>query len=129
METPEYFENEHIRFQVVEGVLHTWYRKGATIDLPAAEAIVKERLKLLNGRTLPMILYDEGIKEVKRDARIYMSTGDGVLGVSAGAFIVTNPFTKMVVQFFIALNAKNSHFPIKTFSNKEDALNWLEGYK
>lgn len=126
---PEIFENNFIRFEVINGVLHTWYRKGATIDLDAAKVIVSERLKLLNGRVMPMVLYDEGIKEVKRDARIYLSSGDGVQGINASAFIVTNPFTKMVVQFFLALNAKNSGFPIRTFSNSEDALLWLETYK
>jgi hypothetical protein len=128
MEITESFENQWIRFQIVDGIIWTWYKKGAVIDLEAAHEIVASRLKLLNGRELPMLLQDEGIKEVKREARIYMSKADGIRGVTAGAFIVTNPFTKMVVQFFLVLNNDNV-IPTKTFRTKEEALSWLENYK
>jgi hypothetical protein len=129
MESSEFFEDDIIRFRIEDGILFTYYRKGASIDLDGAKKIVQNRLHLLNGRVLPMILLDEGIKEVKREARIYLSEGEGVQGISACAFIVTNPFTKVVVQFFLALNAKSNAFPVKTFSAEEDGLKWLEAYK
>lgn len=129
MSNAEFFEDDLIRFRIEDGILYTYYRKGASIDLDGARKIVKNRLELLNGRILPMILLDEGIKEVKREARIYLSEGEGVQGISACAFVVTNPFTKVIVQFFLALNAKSNAFPVKTFSNEADGLNWLDAYR
>ncbi|MBL7811195.1 MAG: hypothetical protein JNL57_03140 [Bacteroidetes bacterium] len=128
MSHQEYFENQYIRFEIREGILYAWYRKGAVIDLNAAHSIVSDRLNLLKGRKMPMLLQDEGIKEVKREARIYMSKAEGIEGVSAGAFIVTNPFTKMVVQFFLVLNNDNV-IPTKIFRTEEEALAWLQTYK
>lgn len=129
MDASDFFENDCVRMHIKGGILHGWYRKGAVIDTQQAKIIVQQRLRLLNGRSLPMIVFDEGIKEVKRDARIFLSEGDGIKGIKATVFVVTNPFTKIVVQFFLALNARNSNIPTKTVSSMEEGLDWLENYR
>jgi hypothetical protein len=122
-------ENDFCRMEIHNGIMHSYYKKDVVIDKKGAELIVEDRLKLIGERNLPVLVYDEGTREVKRDARVYLSSEAGMKGITAGAFIITNPVTKMVVQFWLALNANNSKFPIKTFSTADEALKWLESYK
>ena len=118
-------ENEFCKMQIREGILYSWYKKGVVIDLSAAKQIVVDRHKLIGDQKLPVLVFDEGAKEVKREARIFLSLEEGMKGITAGAFIVTNPVTKMVVQFWLALNVIKSNFPIKSFSTEEEAVKWL----
>lgn len=129
MNTDQKIENEFCSMQIKEGILYSWYKKGVVIDLTAAKLIVADRHKLIGDLKLPVLVFDQGTNEVKRDARIFLSSEEGMKGISAGAFIVTNPVTKMVVQFWLSLNVIKSNFPIKSFTKEEDAVAWLTAYK
>jgi hypothetical protein len=122
-------ENEFCKLQIKDGILYSWYKEGVVIDLQAAKQIVIARHELIGEREYPVLVFDEGAKEVKRDARIYLSTEEGMKGITAGAFIVTNPVTKMVIQFWLSLNVIKSNFPIKSFSKEHEAVQWLSSYK
>ncbi len=128
MNTQLEIENEFCKMQIKDGVLYSWYKEGVVVDLIAAKKIVEARHTLIGESKYPVLVFDQGTKEVKREARIYLSTEEGMKGITAGAFIVNNPVTKMVIQFWLSLNVVKSNFPIKSFSNEKDALIWLKSY-
>jgi len=60
---------------------------------------------------------------VSKEARTMVSNNEMTKTHKAVAMLVSNPLTKLIASFFLGLN--KPQFPIKSFTNKEEAIAWL----
>lgn len=118
------FENEHIKIEIIDGIMHGTYKKGFKITLDDAKKIVSERSKLLGGKSLNAIIFDGGVVSMDKAARDYLSSDEGISGLKSVAIIENSFFSKMLINFFLKLT--NPKIQVKAFSNPEEALKWLK---
>lgn len=120
-----YFDNDYTSYRFHDDVLHIIYHPGVSIDLNAAVQIVKDRLLLQEGLSLPILCDIRGIKEINKQARAYLAVEGSTL-INAVAVIVEPPVSKMLSEFYI--RTSNPPIPTQSFENMEDALAFLKGF-
>lgn len=118
------FENEHIRLEYRDGILFGWY-KCAYVDLDLAKQIVHWRKEFTNHTPARLLLQQDGLKAINREARLYLNSDEGVDKVHAAAIVARNPFEKHLANFFIQISLLKSKIPVKLFSDENSALEWL----
>ena len=128
MKENEIFENDLMRLVLKDGIVHGWYKKGV-VDLEKAKRIVSERKAYTKGKTIIMLVRQEGLKGITREARQYLSSEEGVEGVAAGALIVNSAFESHMANFFIRITVIRPKVPSKVFTNEKNALRWLQQFK
>ena len=60
---------------------------------------------------------------VTKEVRTMVSNPDMTKTHKAVAMLVSNPLTRLIASFFLGLNKPK--FPIKSFTNSDDAILWL----
>jgi len=118
--------NDYASYKFVDGILIITYNKDVVIDLPTAVYVVKERLSIHEGRTLPVLCDVRHIKEVNKAARSYLAMEGSIL-VKAVAFIVDSPVSEMLSEFYLRTNTPT--IPTRAFNNFDLALKFLNPYK
>lgn len=118
------FENSQIKMEVVDGILYATYKSGLKLTLDDVQNIVKERLVLLEGKSLPVLIIDAGVVSMDKSARDFLSSEDGISGLKAAAIIENSLFSKMLINFFLKLT--NPKLQVKAFGSHDEALNWLK---
>lgn len=108
-------------------IIHVVHPPKIQITLEIAQECVEERLKLSAGNVYPLFSDLRNIVSVDEDARQYLSQGDAVKYLSAGAFLVGNSVNKLMAATFILFN--RPVVPTKFFTNITEALRWLEYHK
>jgi hypothetical protein len=81
-------------------------------------------MKLAEGNLYPLLIDAKSIVSMDRSARKRFSNEETV---SAVALIVGTPLSKIIGNFFTGLN--KTAIPLKLFSSKTDALEWLKEYQ
>ncbi|MDB4089453.1 hypothetical protein N9544_07520 [Flavobacteriales bacterium] len=123
------YNTDFINLSLENGIIVVVYKKGPiTIDI--AKELVEKRLDFCKGKDYPFLLCDEGIgiNGMDREAREYMGEGRATEGISATAFYTKSTFNKYLVNFFLRISNKQTNFPVKIYSNKEEAIKWLENF-
>jgi hypothetical protein len=120
-----YFENDYTSYRFHDDVLHIIYHQGVCIDLNAAVQIVKDRLLLQEGISLPILCDIRGIKEINKSARAYLAMEGSTL-IKAVAVIVEAPVSEMMSEFYI--RTSNPSIPTQSFENLEDAMVFLRNF-
>lgn len=116
-------ENPYVVYLMTYDLLHVVYKKGISIDLKAAQHIVRDRMLLQEGREMPVLCDIRGVKRVNKPARDYFAL-EGSLWVKALAFLIDPPITDMISDFYLGTHAPS--FPTRSFSNKSEALAFLK---
>lgn len=75
----------------------------------------------------PFFIDITGLSSVNEAARNYMASTEAAEFISAGAIYTTNTLAKIIGMAFKLLDEPKA--PVKVFTNKEDALSWLETFK
>lgn len=119
------FENEHIRLEYRDGIVYGWY-KSAYVDLELAKQIVQWRKEFTNFQTVKILLQQDGLKVIKREARVYLNSLEGVDMIHSAAIVARNPFEKHLANFFIQISLIKSQIPVKMFSDVSSADKWLK---
>ena len=120
-----YFENDYTSYRFHDGVLHIIYHQGVSVDLKAAQQIVKDRLLLHEGRLLPVLCDIRGMKEINKSARAYLAMEGSTL-IKAVAVIVEPTVSKMLSEFYI--RTSNPPIPTQSFEEIDDALVFLQEF-
>lgn len=120
-------DNEYAEIWLEDGIIFNSYKPNLVINLEIAKLMVKERLRITNGITRPLFVDISNLISVDLEAREYLSGGDAIKFASAGAIYSTNPISKFAGKLFIDVNQPNA--PTKIFSNKEEAIEWLQQFK
>ncbi|MCH2235025.1 MAG: hypothetical protein MK078_12305 [Crocinitomicaceae bacterium] len=122
------FEDEHVRFENIDGIMRCTFLNGP-ITLEIAKTIVKERLKFFDGTSYPIIITDVGIKSIKSEARQFLSSDEALVGIKASAMVAKNMFAKHLANFFVKINVIKPKIPTQIFMNEDAAVQWLEQFK
>ena len=127
MSSGTYFKNEVIELWLENGIVYAIYTKNAVITLEIAKEIVYERLRIVGARTYPSLSDYTGNMQITKEARAFFASSESIKQVSAGAFLVKNLIQQFLGNAFLKFNKPT--IPARIFSNKEDAIKWLEFYK
>lgn len=115
-------ENTYAIYLLTNDLLHIIYKKGHSIDLKAAQIIVKDRMMLQNGKPMPILCDIREVRKVNKPARDYFAR-EGSLWITALAFLIDPPVTDTISNFYLGTHALN--IPTRSFTKKSKALAFL----
>ncbi len=122
------FSSPHINFEIKDDILYVTYLPGGAINLEIAKEIVKTRLEYTENKSYPILVIDNGVVSMNKEARDYSSDKDGGLkGVLAGALLLKSVYSEFLGNFFLRIT--KPAIPAKVFTDKAKALEWLEQFK
>jgi hypothetical protein len=116
------------RFAIAEiknGMLFITYKKGISITLEDAKEMIKNRLLFTQNVSYPMLVQDEGISFIAKEARDFMSK-EGTEGVIAGAFVLKSVYSTFLINFYLSVTRPK--VPNRMFTDPTKALEWLEQF-
>lgn len=123
-----HFENDFMKLELREGVLIGWYKTGP-ITLELAKQAVAIRTEFVNHEPALMIAAEQGVRGFTRDARQYLGSAEGMQGLIAGAMVTKSAFASHIANFFIRVAMIKTKIPMRTFSDMDEAINWLKDFK
>lgn len=115
-----------VDFEIENGILIANMSKGLVVDVHHAQKMVDDRILFQNGIEYPVLIRVNGIKFASSKASSFMQK-EGLKGLKAGAFIISNPVEKIILNFLIMIH--RPAIPSKMFTNEKEALKWLQQYK
>lgn len=121
-------ENDYIKIELINGIVEATY-KPIYIDLDIAKEVLKTRQEVTLDGKYPMLLNGIGVKGIDKEARDFFSEPQGSLGLTATAILVNSRLDTFFANFLIKVNISKSNIPLKLFTEKSEALKWLENYK
>ena len=117
-------DTEHVYFEIVDGILYATYKDGVVIDLPTAHRIVESRLGFTGDQDMLVVVIIEGVATIDKTARYFISSPEGVKGLTAAAIIIDSPVAAVIGNFFASVN-RPEKIPVKLFTHKNKAVVWL----
>lgn len=122
MLTMKEIENDFMKFWVEDGILFSKYKKDTVLDLKTVTELIQMREKISVEKN-QYWLYDlAGIKSNTNEARHYVGE-HGHNFLNACAIIVDSYVTKFMFTSYEKF--KSPDFPFASFTNREEALQWL----
>lgn len=118
-------ENEFAKFWIDRGIMHFVYKEALVVDLQAAKKIVEDRIRCQDNIPYPAFADCRGLKEINREARNYLAK-EGSNLIVACALLSDSVVHKTMANFYLTLNKPST--PTKLFTDKNDALVWLQQY-
>lgn len=118
-----------IKFEIKDGILLGPYPPDFRIDLEIAKRIVQERLDFVNGQSFPALIDTTEVKSITKEARDYFNSDIAAAGISSAAIIVGSVFMSYIANFMIKVNWRRNKMPMRVFTDKNEALNWLKSLK
>ena len=119
----KHYENKYAVYLLTEDLIHIVYTV-KSIDLKAAQIIVRDRMKLQEGLSMPVLCDIRELQMVNKQARDFFAM-EGSLLIKALAFLIAPPVTDVLSEFY--LNTHRSDIPSKSFTLKSEALHFLKG--
>ena len=126
-EKQNFLANEYVEIWIEDGIIFEVFKPGTTINLEAGKKVVADRLKISNGKTMPLFVDMRQLLSINKETRRYMASQDALHYLSAGAFLVKSTINRMAFNAFRIIS--KPPIPTKGFTNKEKALNWLKYVK
>ncbi len=120
-------DNDYIEIWMEDGIIFSSYKPNLVINLEIAKLMVKERLKVTNGIERPLFIDISNLISVDLEAREYLSGGDAIKFIKAGAIYTKNPIAKFAGKLFVDVNQPQA--TTKIFTNKDEAIEWLQQFK
>jgi hypothetical protein len=120
------FDTSYVYFEIKNNILFATYKKGLRIDLDMAKKIVKQRLDFMQGREMPVIVFDDGVISISKEARDYLGSSQGNKNLKAGAIIKSTPVAKAIASFFLFVTKPS--IPARAFTDVDAALDWLSKF-
>lgn len=119
-------ETPYTYFEIENGILIATYKPNIRITLKYAKEIVASRIAFTGGVPMPTLVLNQGIIKMDKDARDYLSSARGIEGLKCAAILINSNFISLTVNFF--LKVTKPKLPVQTFTDKQEALNWLQGF-
>jgi hypothetical protein len=119
-------ETPYVFLKMENGILIATYKPNIRITLKHAKEIVAARITFTDGVAIPTLILNQGIIKMDKDARDYLSSAAGIKGLQCAAILINSNFISITVNFF--LNVTKPKLLVKTFTDKNEALQWLQGF-
>ena len=112
---------------ITNGISRCTYHKNLIVDAAIAKQMMEARLLLSGVATLPALVDARQGTYVTSSARRFLADKHSYKQVSAMAILINHHVMK--VLFNTLLRIKMCDTPVKLFTDQEEALAWLEGFK
>ena len=111
-----------------------FFDNGIVKDIPFTEDETLEKAKEAlaamkekkSDKKFPLLVDVSKQKSVTREARQYYSSNEITNLITALAFIVESPISKVLANFFLGLNKPS--YPTQLFTDETKAMNWLKEF-
>ena len=101
-----------------------FYKETLCLYLPAAMAVVSQRLLLQHGMPFPILCDIRGVNDVTVDAKEYLVTEGSVL-ISALAMVTKTPLSHLYTEIY---TLESPPITLKTFREETMALEFLRPF-
>jgi hypothetical protein len=118
-------ETTYIKIWKEGGILYSVFAEGLHIDIEIARKCVEARITFSRGISYPVFIDMKGIRSVTKEARDYLAD-EGSRLIKGGALLVDSALTKMLGNIFLQIN--KPQVPLKLFTDKDEAREWLQQY-
>ncbi|PKD19482.1 hypothetical protein APR41_16100 [Salegentibacter salinarum] len=118
-------ESKYATMWVSEGILYFTFKAIAELDLKKAEILVASRLKFQDKTPYPVLCNIYNLKTVSEEAADYLAT-EGIALIPAIALLCNSYYHRVLAEVFIKFH--NLAKPIQIFSNKQEALDYLQKF-
>jgi hypothetical protein len=119
-------DTDFVKLELLDsGILVATYHRRAQVNLSIAREIVRARLAFAGRVPRPVLVKNEGVLELDREAREYVTSGDGVAGIKAAAIVTEQLSTYYIMSF---IQTVEPPFPAAQFTREDEALRWLAGF-
>lgn len=119
-------ENDFMKFWIEDGILHSQFKKSVIINIEKIKALIELRTQISNGEKQYWCYNFDGIKSYDKEARDYAEV-NGQEDLYACAAVFNSHVAKYTLNTFMLL--KKNTIPLKGFTKKNDAINWLNELK
>ena len=120
-------ETSLIKLELLDsGILVATYKRRKVITLDMAREIVQTRLDFAGREPRPVLVLNQGVLDMTREARHYVGTGDGIVGIKAAAAVRDQFSTFLIMSLIVRI--EKPPFPHREFSRKQPALDWLSTF-
>jgi len=117
-------ENEFIKFWFENDILYSQFKRPTEGTLENIKEIINLRHQISGGKKQYWCYDFNGIRSYDIHARDYAEK-KGQEYLYGCAILLNSHVTKFILNTFMIL--KNPVVPLKGFTNKKDAVNWLNG--
>jgi hypothetical protein len=122
-----YLENNYVEIWFENGLVHEIFKPQCVLTLESAEDIVRDRLKVSDGKMSPIFIDLRNMVSTTNAARSYMASTEAQAYLSAGALLINNEIHQLLLNLWLKID--KPFIPTKGFTDKQKALLWLEQYK
>lgn len=119
-------ENEFIKFWIEDEILYSQFKKETEGTIESIKSIIDLRTEISSGEKQYWCYDFNGIKSYNKEARDYADQY-GQDHLYACAVVLNSHVTKFILNSFMLL--KKNTVPLKGFTKKKDAVNWLKELK
>lgn len=120
------FENDYARGWNEDDVMYAEF-KVPIMDLEAAKQSVSARLLAAEGKDYVFLIDARKVNSITKEARDYLASEEGSRQIIASALVIDSKVGKLLGNFFLQINKPK--IPLKLFTNKADALEWLSTFQ
>ena len=107
-----------------DDILVTVVKPGAEISLKDAQENSAAVCKLANKNVYPLLVDQNQIKSIPKEARSYFGAADRNRNANFIAILIDSPVSRMIGNFFIGLDKPTA--PTKLFTSENEAIEWLK---
>jgi len=123
-----YIKSQYQQIWIENEIIYNLYDSGLkSIDINIAKHLVEDRLKISDKVRRPIFIDTSNVKSITREAEKYLATQNATKYLSAAAILTHSRVAKLLYRIYISLSRPK--IPTKVFSDKEEALGWLEQHK
>ena len=119
-------ENDFIKFWIEDNILHSQFKKPTDGNIENIKAIIDLRHQMSDDKKQYWCYDFNGIKSYDKDARDYAEK-NGQEDLYACAAVLNSHIAKFILNAFMVL--KKHTVPLKGFTKKNEAINWLNELK
>ena len=119
-------DTPYVLYEIRDNILIATYKKGVKIDLDIARKIVSDRRAVMGNKSMPVMVLNQGVISMDKEARDYLSSPDANRGLIAGAIISDSVFTSILSNFFLSVSKPK--IPAKLFTSQDQAMKWLQKF-
>lgn len=119
-------DTPYVHMELKDGIIIGHYKSDQKITLDIARKVVATRYEFYEKKSYPVLVYDNGVNSLDKNARDFFASKEGNIGVTAGAVVVKSSFTMMMVNFLFQVS--RPVIPCKIFTDEQKAIMWLTKY-
>jgi len=121
------FITPYIKFWIEDDIVFGEYLPNVQLTLEAVKTSIEARIEFTKGKPHLFLCDLTPVKSATKEARDFSSKDIGIQGITAGALIVNSSVSKIIGNFFLSINKPSA--PAKLFTDKAEALKWLQQFK